>query len=47
MRLTGVIPIEGGVPLVVDGKVVGDLGVSGGSGEQDAQVARIGAAAVK
>jgi glc operon protein GlcG len=47
LRLTGAIPIEGGVPLIVDGKVVGAIGVSGGSGEQDGQVARIGAAGVK
>jgi glc operon protein GlcG len=46
-RLTGAIPIERGVPLIADGKVVGAVGVSGGSGEQDGQVARIGAAAVK
>lgn len=47
LRLTGVMPIEGGVPLIADGKVVGALGVSGGTGEQDGQVARIGAAAVR
>ena len=47
LRLTGVIPIEGGVPIIVDGKVVGAIGVSGGSGEQDGQVARAGAGAAK
>jgi len=47
LRLTGVIPIDGGVPLIVDGKVIGAIGVSGGSGQQDGQVARIGASAVK
>jgi uncharacterized protein GlcG (DUF336 family) len=35
----------GGVPLTRDGKVVGGLGVSGGSGEQDQTVAEAGAAA--
>src|SRR5437588_3706123 len=35
----------GGVPLKRDGKVVGGIGVSGGSGEQDHAVAEAGAAA--
>ncbi len=47
MRLTGTIPNEGGIPIILDGKVIGAIGVSGGSGEQDGQVARAGAAAVK
>ncbi len=37
----------GGVPLKRDGKVVGAIGVSGGSGEQDQAVAEAGAAAFK
>jgi uncharacterized protein GlcG (DUF336 family) len=36
----------GGIPLRRDGKVVGAVGVSGGSGEQDHAVAEAGAAAV-
>jgi uncharacterized protein GlcG (DUF336 family) len=40
---TGAIPIDGGVPLIVDGTVVGAVGVSGGSGEQDGHVAQAGA----
>lgn len=47
LRLTGAIPIDGGVPIIVDGKVVGAVGVSGGSGEQDGQVAKAGASVVK
>ena len=35
----------GGIPLTRDGKVVGAIGVSGGSGEQDHAVAEAGAAA--
>src|SRR5215471_17393826 len=35
----------GGIPLKRDGKVVGAIGVSGGSGEQDHAVAAAGAAA--
>ena len=38
------IPIDGGVPIIVDGKVLGAVGVSGGSGAQDGQVATAGAA---
>lgn len=37
----------GGIPLKKDGKVVGAIGVSGGSGEQDHAVAEAGAAAYK
>src|SRR5262245_17038146 len=35
LRLTGAIPIDGGVPIIVEGKVLGAVGVSGGSGAQD------------
>ena len=41
------LPIEGGVPIVVDGQVIGAVGVSGGTSAQDAQVASIGIAALK
>ena len=34
--------LYGGVPVVVDGQVIGGVGVGGGTGEQDAQVARAG-----
>ncbi len=44
---TGVIPNAGGIPLVVNGKLIGAIGVSGGSVDQDAQVAQSGAGAVK
>jgi uncharacterized protein GlcG (DUF336 family) len=47
LRLTGAIPIDGGVPIVVDGLLIGAIGVSGGSGEQDGQVATAGAAAFR
>ena len=42
----GVMPIEGGVPIMMDGKIVGAVGVSGVTAAQDAQVARAGADAV-
>lgn len=47
LALDGAVPVEGGVPIVMDGKVVGAIGVSGGTGEQDGQVAAAAAAAVK
>ncbi|CAN5122768.1 heme-binding protein [soil metagenome] len=44
---TGALAVEGGEPLVVDGKIIGAIGVSGGSAVQDGAVARVGAAAIK
>jgi glc operon protein GlcG len=40
-------PIRGGVPLLVDGQVVGAVGASAGSEDQDLDVARAGAAAIE
>ena len=34
--------LKGGVPIVIDGQVVGAIGVGGGTGEQDAEVAKAG-----
>jgi len=47
LRLTGAIPIDGGVPIIVDGKLIGAVGVSGGAGDQDGRTAIAGAKAVK
>ena len=47
LGLPGVTPIEGGFPLLADGKVIGAIGVSGGSSAQDAQVAQAGVAALE
>jgi glc operon protein GlcG len=35
-----VTTLKGGVPIVVEGQVIGGVGIAGGSGEQDAEVAR-------
>ena len=43
LRLTGASPNGGGVPLVVDGKIVGAIGISGGSADQDEDIAKAGA----
>jgi glc operon protein GlcG len=37
MTLRGAMPVDGGVPLLIDGRIVGGLGVSGGTAEQDGQ----------
>jgi uncharacterized protein GlcG (DUF336 family) len=34
------VPLEGGLPIVVDGRVIGAVGVSGVTSQQDAQVAQ-------
>src|SRR4030095_5533882 len=47
LNLTGASVIEGGVPVIVDGKIIGAIGVSGVTSQQDAQVAQAGADAVK
>lgn len=41
----GVTPLEGGVPIIVDGKIIGAIGVSGVTSAQDAECAMAGAAA--
>lgn len=47
LRLTGTIPNEGGVPIIVGGKLIGAIGISGASSEQDGQAAAAGVAAAK
>jgi glc operon protein GlcG len=46
LALKNITPIEGGVPLIVDGKIVGAIGVSGSLSSQDAQIAKAGADAL-
>jgi len=46
LRLKDAIPVEGGLPIIVDGKLVGALGVSGGSSAEDEVCAEAGAAAL-
>jgi uncharacterized protein GlcG (DUF336 family) len=47
LGLKGATPVEGGLPIVVDGKLIGALGVSGGSSAEDEVCAEAGAAALK
>jgi uncharacterized protein GlcG (DUF336 family) len=42
LNLHGASLLEGGIPIVVDGKVIGAVGVSGGTSQQDAQVGQAG-----
>jgi glc operon protein GlcG len=47
LALQGAVPVEGGLPILVDGKIVGAIGVSGGTSAQDGQCAKAGADTVK
>ena len=47
LSISGATFVEGGIPIVVGGKIVGAIGVSGASSAQDAQVAKAGADAVQ
>ena len=47
LGLPGAIPSEGGIPIVIDGKIVGAIGASGGTGQQDAVAAQAGINALK
>lgn len=47
LGLPGAVPIEGGVPLIMDGKIVGAIGVSGDSSDHDGICAQAGAATLK
>jgi uncharacterized protein GlcG (DUF336 family) len=43
LALEGAVPVEGGLPLVVEGKIIGAIGVSGASSDQDGLCAKAGA----
>src|SRR5476651_890673 len=44
--LPGIVAIDGGLPILIDGKVVGAIGAAGAAANQDAEVAAAGLAAV-
>jgi glc operon protein GlcG len=44
MALPGATPLQGGIPITVNGKVVGAIGVSGNSPQEDEEIAKAGAA---
>jgi uncharacterized protein GlcG (DUF336 family) len=41
------IPIEGGLPIILDNKIIGGIGMSGGTGVQDGIAAKAGVDALK
>lgn len=47
LGVRGMVPVEGGVPIVMNGLIVGAIGLSGGTSAQDGQCAQAGAAAFK
>jgi uncharacterized protein GlcG (DUF336 family) len=46
LAVKDITPLEGGLPMLIDGKIVGAIGVSGALSSQDAQVAKAGADAL-
>jgi uncharacterized protein GlcG (DUF336 family) len=46
LTLDGIIGSRGGIPLVENGKLIGAIGCSGGTGSQDEAIAKAGAAAI-
>jgi glc operon protein GlcG len=42
LKLPGALGVEGGLPIIVDGKIVGGIGVSGVKSTEDAEVGRAG-----
>jgi uncharacterized protein GlcG (DUF336 family) len=47
LGLDGAVPLEGGFPIIMDGKIVGGIGVSGAKSSEDAVCAKAGADTLK
>jgi glc operon protein GlcG len=47
LGLEGAVPVEGGLPIVIDGAMVGAIGLSGGTSAQDGQCAQAGLDALR
>jgi glc operon protein GlcG len=47
LQVEGAVAIEGGLPIVQDGKIIGGIGVSGVTPAQDGQIAAAGLRALK
>jgi uncharacterized protein GlcG (DUF336 family) len=47
LKIEGAMPVDGGLPIMIDGKIVGAIGVSGVQSSQDAEVAAAGLGALK
>ncbi len=46
LRIKGAVPVDGGLPIMMGGKIVGAVGLSGGTSAQDGQCAKAGVDAV-
>ena len=47
LKMPGVLPVEGGLPILADGTCVGGIGVSGVQSHEDAQIGQAGIDALK
>lgn len=47
LAVEGAVPVEGGIPLVIEGHIVGAIGVSGDSSDHDGQCAQMGVDSLK
>jgi len=47
LGVKGAVPVNGGYPLVMDGKIVGAIGVSGDTADHDGQCSKAGADVLK
>jgi uncharacterized protein GlcG (DUF336 family) len=47
LGVEGAVPVDGGYPLIMDGKIVGAVGVSGDTADHDGQCAKVGADSLK
>jgi uncharacterized protein GlcG (DUF336 family) len=47
LNLSGASMLEGGIPIIVDGKLIGSVGVSGVTSQQDAQIGQAGIDSLK
>jgi uncharacterized protein GlcG (DUF336 family) len=46
LAMPGMLPIEGGIPLISDGEIIGAIGISGVKSNEDGQIAEAGAKAL-
>jgi uncharacterized protein GlcG (DUF336 family) len=42
LKMPGILPVQGGVPIIVEGSCVGGVGVSGVQSHEDEQIAQAG-----
>ena len=47
LKMPGVLPVEGGLPIIVEGTCVGAVGVSGVQSHEDAQIGQAGIDALR